>query len=264
MSDFGERIELSISTPQAPEALVPLATFSTALEGLHALLAQVTIDWSGRPEITWYVRELQTGSASVVIKGVATKAGDADAVQAVIRTVIDALAALERGDNVRDLLSFAAIEPLAELASAAKQGGGQIVVRGCGRSIILTSVGADSAQALVDRRYRSFGTVEGYIETVSVRGDVRSFGVAHALDGFIINCWSDDKQFAHAKAALGARVWVTGEILRRGNGRAESVQVSDIRVLRNSEGLATVEEIRGILSDRPEVVALGVDYKRHG
>lgn len=265
MTDFAQRIELQMAAPKALDDLVPLTTFSTAVDSLRALLERVTHDRWERPQIDWFVRELRTGRVTVVIEGVATTTDDSSAVGAIIQTIIEAFEVLERGGSVREYLSFAALEQVCAIATLATSGACDIVVRGCGRSIAMSNSGADAARALVNRRYRGFGSVEGIIETVSIRGAVRSFGVAHALDGFVITCWSDATLLDRAKAALGARVRVTGEIVRRGDGRAESVQVSDLRVLRQSEELPPVNEIRGILADRSgAVVALSVDQRRHG
>lgn len=259
MDERTPRIEIEVRGDADREDRVALRTFVRAADSLTELLTQIAADRPERVRVDWFVRKLRTGSAVVEVEGVAAvaeadeivreAAGAEDAARDVVRRAVDAVETLENGGDVRLLLSYPAIEKVRTLTGLLRDGAGGIVIRALGREIPLTVESAIRANALLDRKYRSFGSVEGTIETLSVHQKRPYFNVFHALDGYAIKCRTDTATMTEAKASLGARVRVSGEIMRRYDGRAETVEVSEIRVLRAREELPQPGQIRGILAD---------------
>jgi len=261
MDERTPRIEIEVEGDPEQEGRVPLRSFVRAADGLTELLTQIAADRPEQVKVDWFVSELRTGSAVVGVEGIAAVAEAEEIVREaaiaaannaardVVRQAVEAIETLERGGDVRLLLSYPAIEKVRSLTGLLRDGSGGIVIRALGREIPLTVTSAIRSKELLDRKYRSFGSVEGTIETLSVHERRPYFNIFHALDGYAIKCRTDAETMTTAKASLGARVRVSGEIVRRFDGRAETVEVSEIRVLRSRQELPQPHEISGILAD---------------
>lgn len=280
MDERTPRIEIEVSGNPDWEDRVALRTFVRAADSLTELLTQIAADRPERVRVDWFVRKLRTGSAVVEVEGVAvaTVAAEADeiireaaqataaaAARDVVRRAVEAIETLEKDGDVRLLLSYPAIEKVRSLTKLLTDGAGGIVIRALGREIPLTVASARRTTALLGRKYRSFGSVEGKIETLSVHQKRPYFNIFHALDGYAITCRCEPQLFAEAMASLGSRVRVSGEIVRRYDGRAETVDVSTIRVLLGRVHLPPPAQIRGILSEESnELTSLEEVRGRHG
>lgn len=259
MDERTPSIEIEVKGDPEQKDRVALRTFVRAADSLTELLTQIAADRPERVRVDWFVRRLGTGSAVVEVEGVAAVAEAEEIVREaaqnaahdVVRQAVDAIETLEHDGDVRLLLSYPAIERVRTLTGLLRDGAGGIVIRALGREIPLTEASAMRAKALLDRKYRSFGSVEGTIETLSVHEKRPYFNIFHALDGYAIKCRTDAETLTTAKASLGARVRVSGVISRRFDGRAETVEVSEIWVLRDRDELPQPERIRGILVGDP-------------
>jgi hypothetical protein len=250
-------VEIEVSgTPEA-EDRVALQTFTRAAESFVELLNQIAADRRDPVRVNWLVRELKTGSAIAEVEGVVAHHQADDAIQEraqsaaadVLNQAADALDVLENGGDVKRLLSYRAIEKVRAFTGPLRDGAGKIVIRTHDRSVPLSTASADRAKELVEKKYRSFGSVEGTIETLSVHEKRPYFNIFHALDGYAIKCRSDLATLTSRKVALGSRVRVSGMIVRRYDGRAESVEVSSIRVLPDRAELPQPELLQRILSE---------------
>lgn len=257
MDEQTPRIELVVRGDPDQEERVPVRSFVRATDSLTDLLAQVVADDSEGVKVGWYVRNLSTGSAKVEVEGIVQEfdqsadvvvTGDAAGWHAV-RRVVEAIETLERGEDVRRLLSYPAIEKVRALTNLLGDGATGIVIRALGREVSVTETSAIQVHLLLDRKHRSFGSVEGRIETLSVHEKRPYFNVFHALDGYAVKCRGGEDIVEQATMSLGGRVRVLGEIVRRFDGRPESVEVSEIRVLRRREELPTSASLNGILLD---------------
>lgn len=250
MVEQTSRIELIIQARSDTGEFVPLRTFSRATESFTDLLAQVATDEQGSVAVEWLVSNLDIGSTVLEVEGRPAREAVENPVPAILRTTVDALEQLEHGDSIRNnTLSYRAVEQVRILASLVDNGAGSIVVRGSGREVSVTETSASRAKALLAHRFRSFGSIEGNIETVSVHEPRPYFNLFHILDNHAIKCRCDDEILAQAKDSLGKRVRIVGTMLRRFDGRAESIEVTELHVMRNRDQLAQVREIRGIYAD---------------
>jgi hypothetical protein len=248
------RIEIEIKGRPDRGERVPLRTFVRAADNLTDLLAQIAAD-RGRNgvRVEWFVRELRQGSTVLATEPMPDSPEALEAASEDAEKALGGIAAMERGDDVRRLLSYPVVERVRSLSGLLDDGAGEIAVRGIvlgqRREIDLTASTAEHASALLARRYRSSGSVQGTIETLSVHERRPYFNVFHALDDYAIKCRCDEALFAQARAALRRRVRVAGEIVRRFDGRAETVEVSEIHVLPGRDELPQPGDIRGLVPD---------------
>lgn len=236
---------------------VPVKTFVRAAESVSNLLAQVGDDRSTNDvKVEWFVRELRQGSTVLVVEPIPDSSEVIDAANQDASVVLRGISSIARGEDVRGVLSYPAVESIRTLSGLLLDGAGSVKVGGVayGRdvSIVVTKETTDHAKQLLTRRHRSSGSVEGTIETLSVHERRPYFNVFHPLDGYAIKCRCDEALFAQARVALRRRVRVVGEILRRFDGRAETVEVEEIRVLPSRTDLPQPDDIRGILAGLPE------------
>jgi hypothetical protein len=256
MDERTPTIEIEVSGTPEEDGRVALQTFTRAADSLVELLNQIAADRRDPVRVNWLVSELRTGSAAAEVEGVVLFDEADDAVReaaeysafVILEQAANAMDALENGEDVRSLLSFRAIERVRALTSVLRDGASRIAIRTLGREIPLSLESAVRAKALLDQKYRSFGSVEGTIETISVHEKQPYFNVFHTLDDYAIKCRSDLESLTAAKASLGSRVRVSGMILRRYDGRVESVEVSAIRVLPDRDQLPQADHLMSILS----------------
>jgi hypothetical protein len=247
MDEQAPRIELIIHGRPEHGGRVPMGTMAEALAGLTGLLRQIAAERSVRGDVDVLVAGLGNDDAWLAVEGIVVPA-DGQTGREVVRTAIDGIAAIEQGEIVRDVLSCASLERLDSLARLVGDGAAGLVIRGPEREIALTLDGAHRVRSLLGQRFHSFGSVEGTIDSVSIAQTGPRFTLVHRLDGDAIDCRCDEELSAQANAALGARVRVSGTIARRLDGRIETIDVAEIRVLRGQDELPQVTEIRGLLA----------------
>lgn len=254
MDERTPSMEIEIKGDPERRDRVPVRTFVRAADSLTDLLGQIAADrHRDGPKVEWFVRDLRRGSTFLAIAPFPDSVETIEAAGGDVTIALAGLAAIERGEDVRRLLSYPAVERVRTLTGLVDDGAGAIVVSGIvsgqRQEIDLTAVSADHARALLARRYRSSGSVEGTIETLSVHERRPYFNIFHVLDDFAIKCRCDEELFAQAQLALRRRVRVIGEIARRFDGRAETVEVSEIRVIPGPEVLPQPRDIRGLIPD---------------
>ena len=246
MAERAHRIELEMQGRPEQGRLVPLRTFAHATESLTDLLTQVAEDRSTPVAIEWFVSGLHEDNAVLTVEGSPISDFQPDPVPEIVRTTLDALEKLEQDEDVRDVLSYTALEKAHLLADLMNDGASSIIVRGSGHEVSLTVAAAGRAEKLLTKRYGSIGSVEGMVETVSEHEAGPFFVLRSRLHGNEIDCRCDLTLLAQAKAALGVRVRVVGRIEQRYDGRVESVEATDLYIFPPRDQLPQVSDIRGI------------------
>jgi hypothetical protein len=262
MAERAPIVELEIQGQPERGQLVPLRTFARATESLTDLLTQIAIDRPANVEVDWFVRSLHEDNVILTIESRATTQTEKSIVNEIVRTTLDALDLLEHDGDVRDILSFSALENAHTLASLANKDVRSIVVRGSNREVSLTATAAVRAEATLKKRYRSIGSIEGTIDTVSEQEAGPYFVLLHRLDEYEIVCRCSDELLPEAKSSLGARVLVSGTIYRRYDGRVEGVEATELYVFPPDDQLPQVSDIRGIF-ERGELMPLSEARRRN-
>src|SRR4051812_22162028 len=124
MTERAPRIELEIQGRPDRGELVPLRTFARATDSLTELLTQMAADRPQPVKVDWFVRDLRTGSTILEVEGRAAAADDEGAAHEIMQGTVQALAALEAGDDLRGVLSYPALEKARILANLRNDGAG--------------------------------------------------------------------------------------------------------------------------------------------
>ena len=98
---------------------------------------------------------------------------------------------------------------------------------------------------LIGIERRAFGTVEGRLRTVTESGGIHVV-VQDALTHNNVRCFIEEQDTERFIAAFRKRVSVFGEIRYGRDGTPLSIKASDLRVMRESGKLPTIEEMTGI------------------
>jgi len=133
------------------------------------------------------------------------------------------------------------------LMKVAQKEGAKLAV-GAGRrpEVTPTTRAVEHIRQVVDkaRMYIDYGTIEGSLDEISVRGGLH-FAVWEALTNHRIECAATPERLEEAKALLGRRVAVSGRVRYR-NRKPTSIRVEAIKTLREASELPQLEDMPAI------------------
>jgi hypothetical protein len=124
--------------------------------------------------------------------------------------------------------------------------GGKKPGNGSGKRLSATSKSADFLKGTLGVQKSSIGSIEGRLSTISERNAFQ-FVVFDALSDRGVNCFVAEDTFREVHAAFGRRVSVFGIIQHDEDGRALSIQVESIRVLKDLCDLPPISSFKGML-----------------
>lgn len=104
-----------------------------------------------------------------------------------------------------------------------------------------------NVDVLIGSDYKSLGSIEGRLRTVTEAGGVH-FVVQDAITHNNIRCFFNEDNTEEYIKAFRKRVSVYGEIRYRKDGEPVSISVFEFRVLRESHELPTAKDVKGILT----------------
>lgn len=104
-----------------------------------------------------------------------------------------------------------------------------------------------NVDALIGAQYKSLGTIEGRLRTVTESGGVH-FVVQDMITHNSVRCYIDEDSIEEYIGAFRKRVAVYGEIRYRKDGHPVSIAVHDFRILRESSDLPKAIDVKGILA----------------
>jgi hypothetical protein len=227
---------------------VPAKLFASALQELLEALAY--IDGSLAPAcdapVSWTIAHLSMGSPITVElapcdERLAERSGRAASMLAA------AVEALTNGATDPPLrLPRSALEHTSELVALVDSDITAMRLRASGEEWISVSVeSAQVARRLLRRsEHTEYGTIEGRIETLSIRGR-RAFYVWDVVSGHRVECGLGGERgelLDEAHRAFGKRVAVSGLIRYRGPNEPQSITVDGITVLREADDLPRVSD----------------------
>lgn len=253
MTDKNADLQLHIEGRPTQHGFGPIRvrTFTRAAGLLTDLLSQLAQDREVGSDVDWAITDIRQGSA-VLDFGVIT---DKNAGPLIGRQLMEeageALAAFEIPSDqttIRPQLSYAAVDKIRQLGSLGSRSEETITVRTPRNSIALTGTSAARAKVLLDQRYRSLGSVEGWLETISVHGDSPSFVIYHVLNGYAIKCLCDISLLEELKPLLGRRIRAKGSIERRFDGKVDTLEATDYHLVPLESELPSINDMFGILA----------------
>ena len=126
-----------------------------------------------------------------------------------------------------------------------------IVVAGPEQSVTISPKASAHMDQLISVKYRSLGSAEGTLETISIHGGSR-FTIYHSRTKKAIRCdipATESTLLDHAKEALGRRVYASGRLERNARGEPIRIKAERIRILRERQELPTIAELGGKYPD---------------
>ena len=101
--------------------------------------------------------------------------------------------------------------------------------------------------ALIGSEYKSLGTLEGRLRTVTEAGGMH-FVIQDPITHTNVRCYFEEEDAEQYISAFRRRVSVYGEIRYRKDGEPVSIAVREFRVLREASELPSAKDVRGILA----------------
>ena len=225
--------------------------FKRAVDAFIVLIKEVAHEVTGKPKpIDWIV---SVREGSIQLTATAEARGAAVDVSKVTAAIYDGLKALglkktgvtrKRPPYFSDLALYKARE-IANVAGRTIQSA-EILVRK--KKTVVQRQTAINVEVILGLRPTDFGTIEGVLETISIRGRPH-FAVRDLVMRKQVRCLiTETKLFARAVPALGKRVAVTGMIRYRETGDPAHIAVRDIKTFLGQAELPSADDVYGILS----------------
>lgn len=230
---------------------VPLQRLIQAQVNFLGLLREVSSSVVGdSDDVRWIVTEVRAESVDLLVRPVSARDQLPTSALEEIPAVVEAgINAIERRAVRPRHFSDEALGYARELARLRGRGITSLAVRRNGAATRITERTVANVTEVIGRMITAIGTVEGTLETITVRGR-RSFYVYDPLTGTKIDCdFGHRIDISAVAAAIERRVAVTGELRYRENGELMRVRAETIFVFPSNESLPRAQEVRGVLAD---------------
>ncbi len=233
---------IEVSVPEGI-LLQELSTVTGALVGLYGEISKST---EGAVVADLQVNRYRKGSLVIELSPHPKKGTRASAVNRVTRTLSTGLAELVAG-NHPDAFSPSALRHANKLAGRGTTENGTVIVTVADKSISCDKLFRPAASRENVDLNKSWGSVEGYLQMVTVR-DKHRFNLYEVLSDDRIECVFDPDLLEEVKESLNHRIVVYGTIHTRGD-IIKQVTVERIHRRPDSKDLPGFAEIRGIFAD---------------
>lgn len=237
--------------PAPLEISIPLGIsveqFSTIMAALSGLYKEVGSSLGVKAVEGLKLSKHRDGSLILECDPLLADDFDIVSVDRVSETLLKGLEDLAAGTRP-DIFTGAALRHARRLADQSPDTTTAVVISVRGRSISCGEAISSATKRFVDHRSASWGSVEGYLQMISLRGAAK-FNLYELLTDLRIECRFEEDLLDEARTSLGHRVVVSGEIHKRGDD-FHYVTVERIHRRPPSEGLPGFADIRGILADK--------------
>lgn len=230
---------------------VPLQRLIQAQVNFLGLLREVTSSVIGdSDDIRWIVTEVRAESVDLLVRPESTRDQlKTTALDELPTVVAKGMSAIEEKAVRPRHFNDQALGYARELARLRGSGITSLAIRRNGTSSKITSRTIANVTHVIGQTISAIGTIEGTLETVTVRGH-RSFYVYDPLTGARIDCdFGRRIDLSAVASAIERRVAVTGELRYREDGSLVRVQAQTIFVFPPKESLPRFADVRGILAD---------------
>lgn len=229
-------------------ALVTPEAFKKSVLAFIDLLQAVTEEIArggAKPQWKMSVRQ---GSAILAATPVADTATQKTATK-IIGTLNSGVRLVNRGETSAPGFNSRALSAVRELALLRNKEVGRIdhiqIKASSGKAVEIVPRNAEFFAKAAGIK-EAWGSVEGRLQTISVRGTFQ-FVVYDSIFDRGVNCFVSEKLNKAAVEAFDKRVCVSGLIRSDRHGRPISIQAEKIRRLRNLDELPPLESFRGML-----------------
>jgi hypothetical protein len=232
----GARLSIDLLPKQE---MVPLDALVEALGRFREMLT--SLNPRGAELLTWKVTDLGLGSVHATVEAV----GNPEVSAAVVDLALRGLDALER-TAVPPEEFRPALEPARNLAALAEKLDMRLVVSGLNVKHELGSKIREAADVfLKEEEWEAWGSVEGYLQMVSLR----SGPLCNIYDGLTdhrIECRYPSEMLNQIKEALGKRVLATGNLRHDRRGNVRSIRIRTLLTLPEDGETPSIQTTAGI------------------
>jgi hypothetical protein len=226
---------------------VSLSTFRAAVDRMEKLLGELETSIGGDTgsDLRWVITDLSLGSLVVEIDSQAPP----DRPQLgpeVARAAVAGIEQIEKEGTTPPYFTERALRRARDLIRLVGHDGVQgLTLTADGQSVEISHLAAPRINALLKVKRSAIGSVEGWLETISVHGQDR-FIIYHSGTGKSIECIiRSPQQLARAKEGFGRRVNVAGIVYSNARGEPMRVDVESIRIFPDDHDLPTIAELSG-------------------
>ena len=201
--------------------------------------------------LEWLITDVSTGSLVVETEPRSLLVGKNFGPE-VAKVYVDGWARIEHEGMSPPYLTEQGMEAARRIVRRiGKEGIEGIVVSGPEQSVTISPEASARLDQLIPVKYRSLGSAEGTLETISIHGSPR-FTIYHSRTKKAIRCdipTTESKLLGRAKEALGRRVYASGRLERNARGEPIRIKVEHLRILRERDELPTIAELGGKYPD---------------
>ena len=201
--------------------------------------------------LEWLITDVSTGSLVVETEPRSLLVGKNFGPE-VAKVYVDGWARIEHEGMSPPYLTEQGMEAARRIVRRiGKEGIEGIVVSGPEQSVTISPEASARLDQLIPVKYRSLGSAEGTLETISIHGSPR-FTIYHSRTKKAIRCdipTTESKLLGRAKEALGRRVYASGRLERNARGEPIRIKAEHLRILRERDELPTSAELGGKYPD---------------
>jgi hypothetical protein len=224
---------------------VDLRSLVNASQKFSGLIDEVAKDYTGKPRSVRWIVDVEPGSVRLPLKGIPDAENVSPAIphevgHIVAKGLMDLEAAAVRPSHFTDK----ALGLAKELANSSTDKMPIAIWNGSAGGRVTKRLSAN-AEAILGTPEVSFGTIEGRLESLSLRGTNEFHIWTLAGDG--VKCVFASRLDLETQVlpAVGKRVAVSGKLKTRSNGERVALDVEEIRIL--GQHPVSADEVKGIL-----------------
>jgi hypothetical protein len=231
---------------------ISLRTFFSALDNWLAMLRDLdgAISHEVEQSLDWVVSDLSLGSLAVTVES-RSRLEEKNVGPEVAHAFVSGLNRIEQEGASPPYLSEEGMKRARRLLRLiGRDGAFGIVATDYVDEARVSARAAASIDQLLPVRRKATGSVEGMLETVSLRGRKPRFVVYQHITRKAVGClFTREEWLEKVKEALGRRVSVHGIVHYNAKGEPVRIGLEGIRVLREREELPTTDEMAGSQPD---------------
>lgn len=223
--------------------------FLKAVSSFVALINDVSETVTQERSAFRWIVTVESGSAMVHFRPEPHRA-QVEFVPLSVKAINDGLAMLEKRAERPRFWSDNALRKAKDLSDVLDVSEGaldHVSVQTDHRQHEITRKLSSHVDALIGAEYKSLGTIEGRLRTVTEAGGVH-FVIQDPVTHNSVRCNIGEDDVDKYLVAFRKRVAVYGEIRYRKDGEPVSIAVQEFRVLRESQELPRADDVKGILA----------------
>ena len=230
---------------------ISLHSLQSTLGNVEHILAELDRAISRNPNGTldWKVIGLSTGSLIVEVASESRVEG-ADFGPRVAGTYVRGMQSIEVEGLSPEYLSPQGMAYAKKLIKTiGHNGAAGLKISTPGQEVELTAQASVNIDQLLKPGWKSIGSIEGRLDTISFHRAKPNFVVYYSITHKAVKCVVNAEMLSRGKDLLGRRVNVFGTVHYNARGEPVRVEAEGIRSLRSRDELPTLDDIGGIDPD---------------